>query len=874
MATIPKTTKKRLSLATLITRIVVLVLGIMTIGIFIQSYYFSSRIIEQEVERTKVQTSTLLINVFDYHLTSLQSHHDTTARNPTLTNYFTTMDEESLNYFYMSLDEKDPSRTPEIRFVTKRNELIWDDGNAHFYGVNELLLESLASKVSYSGNWHYMPVHTLMGHRHMLIRKVPIVDEQYGEVLGQSFIIVVLDNNFPLVELLESRSNSDKVILMVGDDVIASTLTGNEEYTLSELFELAQENSKISDFLVGKTTLSIDAVSTPLTLISVHSNVNVSRLQKQHYFSISISIVIMAILSLLIREWIQAKVTSALQSLMNYTRSASHKAGFVRFEGSNIQEFAHIGYTLESTFEQLEAQRKSFKDLFNFALSPIMVWSESGLLIQMNPAARKELVIETMDSIEQMHPLFQEFKLKLAPHLRMAAQGATLTGINVPIGDKVFRWNLSPIRVEEGITGIIVQGQDITTLIEAEKQSNLARQEAEHSAKARADFLAKMSHEIRTPLNGILGISQLLKRSVSSAEDRQRVEVLCNSGEHLLAVMNDILDFSKIEQGKFQLQKTLFTFDEVVSTLENIYRPICENKRVQFDIHNEVKLCTQLYSDQVRLNQILFNLLSNAVKFTPNGRIEVSFSGSCCNNSATDFNLRIEVKDSGIGIEPEKIDSVFEPFIQEDSTTTREYGGSGLGLTIVKNLVEMFQGRIDVTSEKGQGSTFIVTLPVHCGEGIEGGAERVESIEPQDLFNQPLKVLIVEDNHTNAFILQAFCKKYHMDVEWKKDGYEALEALRQETFDLILMDNQLPHLGGIETTREIRQDLGLSVPIYACTADTQQQTRDGFIEAGADFVIIKPIKEKALHKAFLDFKKRFYQPLTSAGKEQSNGETV
>ncbi|NMS52878.1 histidine kinase dimerization/phospho-acceptor domain-containing protein, partial [Vibrio parahaemolyticus] len=141
------------------------------------------------------------------------------------------------------------------------------------------------------------------------------------------------------------------------------------------------------------------------------------------------------------------------------------------------------------------------------------------------------------------------------PHLRMAAQGATLTGVNVPIGDKVYRWNLSPIRVDGDISGIIVQGQDITTLIEAEKQSNLARKEAEKSAQARADFLAKMSHEIRTPINGILGVAQLLKDSVETEEQNNQIDVLRHSGEHLLAVLNDILDFSKIEQGKFNIQK-------------------------------------------------------------------------------------------------------------------------------------------------------------------------------------------------------------------------------------------------------------------------------------------------------------------------------
>ncbi|HAS6346703.1 ATP-binding protein [Vibrio sp. IRLE0018] len=850
-----KISRKHHSLATLITRIIFLVLGFIAIGIFVQSYYFSSRIIKQEVRLTQQQTSALVKSLLNNHLSILQIHHDSNSKNESIRSFFVDGDEEELEYYFLSMDQADPTHTPEFRFLTTTKGLLWDDGNAHFYGVNETLLHKMSQSVLFGNNWHFMSLHTLMGPRNMLVRRSPVIATETGEVLGQYYISVVLDNNFPLVEMLESGSNSDNIVMLFGDKVIAHSLSGREPYELSELLRMRDKPTAFDDCLISQTPIEINSTDTLLSVLAVQENSHVASLQRQHYLSLAASLILMLLLSLVIRSWIQNRVARALESLMAYSRFAGTGEQYKRFDGSDILEFSHIGHTLEHTFEQLESQRRSFQDLFNFALSPMMVWSESGLLIQVNPAAMKELAVEHSTAQDFTNPLFQLFKLKLSPHLKMAAQGATLTGINVPIGEKVFRWNLSPIVVENGISGIIVQGQDITTLIDAEKQSNLARREAENSAKTRADFLAKMSHEIRTPLNGILGIAQLLKRSVHDKESLRQVDVLCDSGEHLLAVLNDILDFSRIEQGKLNIKKRNFSFSNTVNTLENIYRPVCVEKNVQFIIHNQIPLNCQLYGDQVRLNQIMFNLISNAVKFTPSGKIEIFFELEQFAKTECVL-LSIKVKDTGIGIDESKLDSIFEPFVQADSLSTREYAGSGLGLTIVKNLVEMLEGDISVSSKLGNGATFCVTLPVEKGEVHVDNPHFTERFET--LFTQSPKVLLVEDNHTNAFILKAFCQKYRMSVEWVQDGTQALEMLREHVFDLIMMDNQLPKMGGIETTREIREQLKLGTPIYACTADAQETIKNQFLAAGANRVIVKPIKEHELHEALVHFKKNFW----------------
>ncbi|GEM76203.1 quorum-sensing autoinducer 2 sensor kinase/phosphatase LuxQ [Vibrio sagamiensis] len=848
-------TKRRRSLATLITKIIILVLAPIILGIFIQSYYFSKQIIWHEVDRTKQQTSALIHNIYNSHFSAIQIHHDSNSKSKVIRDFYDNRDEEILNYYFLGLDQSDPSHTPEFRFLTDHREIIWDDGNSSFYGVDDEKLKSLVDRVAFSNNWYYVTISSNIGPKHILIRRVPVISPTAGQVLGFSFNAVVLDNNFVMMEKLRRESNVDNVVLVENDVPYANSLSSDEPYDVYEVIERKNTQQKLDKLLVIETPIELNSVATSLRLLTVQDNQSVVTLQIQHLLAMLSSIIGMIMIALMTKEWIESKVSGQLDSLMSYTRSAREETGFERFEGSDIVEFDHIGSTLENTFEELEAQKKSFRDLFNFALSPIMVWSEAGILIQMNPAARKALVLE-----EGQPSLLENFKEMLTPHLKMASQGATLTGVNVPIGNKIYRWNLSPIRVDGMISGIIVQGQDITTLIEAEKQSNIARKEAEQSAQARADFLAKMSHEIRTPINGILGVAQLLQDSTNDMEQKNQIDVLRHSGEHLLSVLNDILDFSKIEQGKFNIHKHPFSFTDTIRTLENIYGPICKSKQVELIIDNKLDPNVEIFTDQVRLNQILFNLVSNAVKFTPKGRIYIHAHLEHCNLSNNSI-LVVEITDTGIGIDANKIDQMFDPFVQEEATTTREYGGSGLGLTIVKNLVEMLEGDVQVKSSKGEGTTFVVSLPVKDYERIQRTMSVSQRVKPEQLFNRSLKILLVEDNHTNAFILQAFCKKYKMRVEWVKDGLEAIGYLINQRYDLILMDNQLPHLGGIETTREIRQELGLITPIYACTADTAKETNDAFIAAGANYVILKPIKENAFHEAFVDFKQRFFEEI-------------
>ena len=845
----------RNTLAKLITRIIILVIGVMALGVLIHNYESSSSIVKQETNRTVQQTSSLIQNMFDYRLSVLQIHQDNNSHSENLREYFDTHNDKALSYFFFGIDQREPNHAPDLRFVSTHDGLAWEDGNGQFYGLDATSLEHISDKVAFSSNWHFLKLMTDIGNRHLLARRTPIVDDKTGEVLGQLYIAIVLDNNFSLAESIQKGSNCENIVIEAHGTPVASTFKGDESYTIASILNYKMYDQLPRHF-VTIATIKINAVETPLTIRAVQKNTNFIALEENYERATIVVVVLIILMSFFARAWIQKRVAAELDKLMDFTRSASGGEEYSKFDGSNIFEFHHIGCTLEDTFDRLSEQNQKFQDLFNFAHSPILVWSEKGDLIQMNPAARMAL----FDDDDNYGAMADEFEQRMLPNIQMVVQGSKLTGINVPIGAKVFRWNMSAIRVEHGITGVVVQGQDITKLIEAERQADRAREEAEQLANLRADFLAKMSHEIRTPLNGILGVSQLLKRSIQNEDNRDRVDVLCNSAEHLLAVLNDILDFSKIEQGQFNIQKKNFRLGELVNTVDSIYRPLCENKSVAFSIVNHLVDDIEIYTDQVRLNQVMFNLLSNALKFTHQGGISVSFEIDSIFNSDK-ASLIVRVKDSGIGIDDSKIEAVFEPFVQAEETTTREYGGTGLGLTIVKNLVDMLEGDIHVRSIKGQGSEFIIEIPIELHSEPSLDSKQRPKMEPQTLFDRSLEVLLVEDNHTNAFIAQAFCKKYGMVVTWAKDGLEALEMAKANKFDLILMDNQLPNLGGVETTQQLRSEIGIRTPIYACTADAQKSTRDRFFGAGANYVIVKPIKEDTLHQAFVHFKHSYWNEI-------------
>ncbi len=370
-------------------------------------------------------------------------------------------------------------------------------------------------------------------------------------------------------------------------------------------------------------------------------------------------------------------------------------------------------------------------------------------------------------------------------------------------------------------------------------QDNILK--AEMADKAKSRFLTTISHEIRTPMNGVLGIGQILLKTPLNDAQHKHVQTILESGNHMMQLLNDILDFSKIEQGKLELDKTDFNILDIIDSLEGTYHSIAAEKGIEFKVISTIAQGFWLNADKARIRQILFNLINNAIKFTEKGSVVVKFEAVAFSHKQ--YQLTISVEDSGIGIDPSRIGAIFEPFTQEESSTTRNFGGTGLGLSIVRQIANLMEGDVSLESAKGIGSIFTVVLL------LDEGTEKSVVPDPMSIEKfHGLHVLIVEDNRINRLVLESFLASRMITFRSLTNGAEALCALADADYDLILMDNHMPVMDGIEATTAIRNlpTPKAKIPIFACTADVFQEAKNKMLQAGADDVLLKPLKEETL----------------------------
>ncbi|CAM3016290.1 hybrid sensor histidine kinase/response regulator [Moritella viscosa] len=383
---------------------------------------------------------------------------------------------------------------------------------------------------------------------------------------------------------------------------------------------------------------------------------------------------------------------------------------------------------------------------------------------------------------------------------------------------------------------------------------------ARRSEKSKTRFLANMSHEIRTPMNGVLGMGQILTKTQLTEEQSNHLKTMMDSGNHMMALLNDILDFSKIEEGQLDLENANFNLSDIAGSLASIYYTLGMEKGITFKVINNLEHNSWYLGDKARIRQILFNLVHNALKFTKQGGVTVSF-----NETKVEGNRRtisIAVSDSGIGIDKSRITAIFDPFTQEESSTTRQFGGTGLGLSIVKQLLDLMRGNIKLKSVKGQGSTFTVEIPLQCGE--ESNITTPLNHDITDFAG--LHVLIAEDNKVNQLVLSSFLKIRSISSDIVENGAQAIAKVQTQHYDLILMDNHMPVMNGIDAISAIRAlplDIA-TLPIFACTADAYEDTRTDMLNAGADYVLTKPLKEEALLSALMQLNHRNNLPLNNS----------
>lgn len=380
-----------------------------------------------------------------------------------------------------------------------------------------------------------------------------------------------------------------------------------------------------------------------------------------------------------------------------------------------------------------------------------------------------------------------------------------------------------------------------------ELELNKAKEKAEKMSQSKGEFLANMSHEIRTPMNGVIGTLQLLEDTELSNEQKEFVEIAHRSADALLAILNDILDLSKIEAGKLSFESLVFDIKQVVNDIVILHSLKAEQQGVSLVQHADEKLPNFLMGDPMRIRQVIVNLVSNALKFTKHGEVKISID--VVNKDIDSVDLRVTVADTGIGIPQAAQDTLFDAFTQADGSTTRKYGGTGLGLAIVSQLVDMMGGSLGMESIEGKGSSFWFTANLQVTAAVPYAV--VATIDGNEDLKLDAKILMVEDNPINQMVAQKMLEKIGLKATIANNGIEALQCLDQQSFDLVLMDCQMPEMDGFDATREIRKlDIKAldqkHLPVVAMTANVMSGDRERCLEVGMDDYIGKPVQRDQL----------------------------
>jgi signal transduction histidine kinase len=384
---------------------------------------------------------------------------------------------------------------------------------------------------------------------------------------------------------------------------------------------------------------------------------------------------------------------------------------------------------------------------------------------------------------------------------------------------------------------------DITNVKSAEFELMKAKEKAESVARMKTRFLSNMSHELRTPLNGIIGASNLLLQEEFLATQKDHLDILRYSSEHMIRLVNDILDYTKIEAGKMELVSLPVNMKTVVEKMAAQFSSQAQAKGLEFKNYIDPGLDMELITDETRINQVLSNLLSNAIKFTDKGTITLAANRiMASSNKAT---IQFMVQDTGIGIPENKRREIFESFTQADIETTRKYGGSGLGLTITKDLLKLFNSDLVVQSEEGKGSKFLfmMELPISENRKVYINELKARSLEVMD----GVKVLVAEDNPVNLAIVKRFLLKWGIETEDAVNGKEAVEKFGKGKYDLLLIDLEMPEMDGATALKEIRK-FDQQVPIMAFTAAVYDDIQADLKEKGFTDFIHKPFRPEELHK--------------------------
>jgi PAS domain S-box-containing protein len=503
--------------------------------------------------------------------------------------------------------------------------------------------------------------------------------------------------------------------------------------------------------------------------------------------------------------------------------------------------------------EELASSERMHRAMFEHNPQPMWLYDrESFQVVAVNEAAqvvygysREEfLTLSVLDLLppedghafvsEMTVPEGEQSGLRISMPRRHRYKDGTIVDVEVTANDVLL----------DGRACRIALSQDVTERNRAAAELAAARDAAVEASNTKSAFLANISHEVRTPMNGVLGMTQLLLDSELDADQRSLAEHLASSGELMVALINDILDISKIEAGQLQLELNDFSLRESIAKACAVAQPQAMAKGLDLVQELDAALPALSRGDGRRLYQILLNLIVNAVKFTSEGKIVVRAAVEAQHGAASA--VRVEVVDTGIGIEPSLIGNMFEPFTQADASTTRKYGGTGLGLAISRELIGLMGGTIGATSEPGCGSTFWIELLLHepatTAAGAPASVDGDGAAKPQ-WSTAPL-VLVVEDSQVNQIVVVRTLERCGCRTDVANTGLEALEMLAKQRYDAVLMDCQMPEMDGYEATAALRarENGGPRTPVIAMTAHAMHGDRERCLDAGMDDYLSKPIR--------------------------------